>query len=478
MKSLSDVFCTNQPLALIFPLIFILGNDVCNSVWEAKSTIDPRKPRPHDLHSVREKFIKAKYLLKSFISSEEASPTNVENNAGPARVKCSPDENLRAACRVDDIVAALGAIAHGADVCSSMKGISSALHPPLPPCIPPSSSSSIQSGNSMSKIGDDPACTNALSLPHIAPLVIDQRIMNTSPGSDSSREDGRGISKKPSCSPLHLSILCGSTACAVLLVMNGADPRSNSEDDDIADSASNVGCDEDRCNNATPSNRNGLEGGTSAHKLPSLPLTEIAENAGHILLAAYLRRKLDKIQAGQFSLKDIRTDATVVTTTHSPVPVLTCDMPSTSLLTVPSTSFRSVASKVCVATDITVTRNNSNSPAVTADSNHGKDVAILLKEAPEPTISSVSEMRTAIPPAQISGLHQFAPTVTEGLGRITAVELGDKSTGDNEDRKLLESADEDEDDERAEADDEEDEDEDLEDFYSALMRDESLPRVD
>ena len=57
-------------------------------------------------------------------------------------------------------------------------------------------------------------------------------------------------------------------------------------------------------------------------------------------------------------------------------------------------------------------------------------------------------------------------------------ELGDKSTGDKEDRKLLESADEDEDDERAEADDEEDEDEDLEDFYSALMRDESLPRVD
>ena len=444
---------------------------MCNSVWEAKSTIDPRKPRPHDLHSVREKFIKAKYLLKSFISSEEGSPTNVENNIGPATVKCSPDENLRAACRVDDIVAALGAIAHGADVCSSMKGISSTLYPPLPPCIPPSSSSSIQSGNSKSKIGDDPASTNALSLRHIVPLIIDQRTTNTSPGSDSNRDDGRGIIKKPSCSPLHLSILCGSTACAVLLVMNGADPRSNSEDDDIADSASNVGCDERRCNNATTSNRNGLEGGTSAHKLPSLPLTEIAENAGHILLAAYLRRKLDKIQAGQFSLKEIRTDATVVTTTHSPVPILTCDMPSNSLLTVPSTSFRSIA------TDTTVTRNNSNSPAVTAESNRGKDVAVLQKEAQEPTISSVSEMKTAIPPAQIFGLHQFAPTVTEELGRITAVESGDKSTGDGEDKKLRESAEEDEDDERAEADDEEDEDDDLEDFYSALMRDESLPKV-
>ena len=464
---------------------------MCNSIWEAKGTLDPRKPRPHDLHSVREKFIKAKYLLKSFISSEEGSSTSVAKRSGVVSVKCSPDESLRAACRVDDIAAALEAIAHGADVCSSTKKNSSVLYPPLPPSVPPSSSSFIQSSHRKGSISDDPACTNILSLPHIPPIIIDSRSANTSTGGDAIREDGEGMIKKPSCSPLHLSILCGSTACAVLLVMNGADPRSSSEDDDVADSASSVGCDSEKYNNVTPSTINCIDGGTLAHKLPSLPLTEVAENAGHVLLAAYLRRKLDKIQTGQSSLKEVRTDATAVATTFSPVPIPTCEMSSSTHLAAPSTSFRTTASEACVATDITVTRDDSISQVITADINNGKDVTILPNKTQESSFPSVSTSaiekengsKTAILSAQVFGLHEVPPKVTEGSEEITAVDLRDRSRGEREDGKLLEGVEEDEDDERgddgdADEDEDEDEDDDLEDFYAALMRDESLPKVD
>ena len=91
--------------------------------------------------------------------------------------------------------------------------------------------------------------------------------------------------------------------------------------------------------------------------------------------------------------------------------------------------------------------------------------------------------KTAILSAQVFGLYVVPPRVTEGSEEITAVDLRDRSRGEREDGKLLEGVEEDEDDERGDEDDadedeDEDEDDDLEDFYAALMRDESLPKVD
>ena len=100
-------------------------------------------------------------------------------------------------------------------------------------------------------------------------------------------------------SPLHLAVLHGSTACVVLLIMNGADPHSHSH---ITDNDNDYG---------TIDASGGVSTGTdfaitlrlpAANPVPAVlarPLMGVAEAAAHTALTDYLRRKLDAVPAGR-----------------------------------------------------------------------------------------------------------------------------------------------------------------------------------
>ena len=467
--------------------LFHLGNDVGNSVWEAKAPKDPKKPRPQDSHAVREKFIKAKYLLKLFLLPDsQMKPSNAESKlVGEGNL----NECLRAACRVDDVAAALKAIAHGADVCPSSKNTPSA---PLPPKRPPPAVLPKVPCLSQIHFDNNPADTDKdeSSPQHFTPITTSHGSNHISIGRISNKEDTRGITKQAGCSPLHLAILSGSTACAVLLIMNGADPRSRPAVDDTADyaSSSSKGHEGQTSKDETLWAVEGIEEGNREHRLSSLPLTEVAEKAGHRQLAAYLRRKLDTMQISQSPYREVRADTIAPAAPPSPMRLPVCGQSRSTLLKAPCTFDRNTVSDV--PNEITVISDNFD-PPVDSTSLIQSNVTIQERESLETTFSSVlnsgietgteGEAETLTKVRQTEIPESLDKDALDVAGVLVGVE--GKLRGMKEEEKevvgwngIEEEADEMYDDED---DDEEDEDvDDLEDFYAALMRDESFSKSD
>ena len=249
------------------------------------SPAGPKKPRPHDSYAVRERFIRAKYEQKLFLrpsySSSVTVPTTTINAIkadsgavieGESGTSITADEALRCACRTDDALSALRAIAHGADIRTAvhstfMSPASKGLTPQAP-----SSSSKIPSASVSALPTPPPPKTppnkRTPSVPS-APLGVLSG-PSTMPGAVSEEPDNT------ECSPLHLAVRSGSCACVVLLLLSGADPYHSSVTQTLPLSLHSA-------NRAT-----GVPSGAPT-------LVAVAEAAGHKGIADYLHRKLDVI---------------------------------------------------------------------------------------------------------------------------------------------------------------------------------------
>lgn len=311
-----------------------LGNVAFNSIWEACVSAEWKKPRPHDSHAVRDRFIRAKYQRRMFLAQDQLLST--------------PDESLAAACRTDDVIAALTAIAHGADVgfakqrpeygmaspssstsrgtgvLPSEKVSSSGPPPPPPPKMPPPSANS-SSGKTIPAasavlrspsrdVDASPVCGNVpiLSDADVTASPISVFIPATEgyvKGDKSNRVTSEESSSERGLSPLHTAVLYGSTACVVLMLMNGADPQSSCSDNDISD-----GC----------------------MVSPAVSLIEVGKKAGHDLIVGYLQRKLDALPANKLATLDAKPPAIVPSSssvrnkTPSPIPDKISSSPSSS----------------------------------------------------------------------------------------------------------------------------------------------------
>jgi Putative GTPase activating protein for Arf/Ankyrin repeats (many copies) len=85
-----------------YALVIRVGNKIINSIWENSIPDDVLKPKPSDPYIARDKFIRAKYQDKSFISRKEALDTDVLNF------------KLQLSCMNDDVVEASKSLALGA----------------------------------------------------------------------------------------------------------------------------------------------------------------------------------------------------------------------------------------------------------------------------------------------------------------------------------------------------------------------------
>ena len=267
-----------------------------SSVWEVSvPPSGPKKPRPHDLYPVRDRFIRAKYERRCFVAplpvsalpshaheDEHSSRGDTDTGAIADAVgdpqpterrsqeHMTPDELLRHSCETDDVIAALRSIAWGANICSAVRS--------------PSVSSLLLVGKLPSNLTASPSIAAKGSLLHSSTihssssLLLEQTCTDVTP----IPCDEISIPKidMTSCgltewSPLLIAAYNGSCACVALLLLSGADPYH---------AASTL------CAESGPSS------GTS-YKSESMPLMEIAGRAGHTELVAYLHRKLDAMKA-------------------------------------------------------------------------------------------------------------------------------------------------------------------------------------
>ena len=252
----------------------------------------PKKPRPHDLYPVRDRFIRAKYERRSFVaplpSPSSAHKDDVSSissmdiggtaDAGSESVaregrgqdSMTPDELLKRSCESDDVIAALRSIAWGANICSAVRS------PSLPSPILTGKLSTPRAASPTLLVQDPALKSSAID----KSSTLSQEQISTDAALVSSDEDltpkiDLNSSDLTEWSPLLIAAYNGSCACVALLLLSGADPHH---------AASTL------CAESGPSS------GTS-YKAESIPLMEIAGRAGHAELVAYLHRKLDAMKA-------------------------------------------------------------------------------------------------------------------------------------------------------------------------------------
>ena len=336
-------------------------------MWEAQVPLAYKKPRPHDSHAAREKFIRAKYQLRLFLAPEDRS-TSVEKtlkrvvgdlldefitpeaspvpSSVPSLVPSSApssssgsrsaDIRLREACKTNDVAGALWAIAHGADVSSGPKSSATPPRPSMPP--PSARSSSSAKISSRTNLDSDLSSTDmidsikgegtlnapvapATSATEVSgtaevPLDNDEGNSNFHNSSESEIQceaTGAEEDKDEDLSPLHLAVLSGSTACAVLLIMNGADRKSCPPDRNglKSDIGGRITVDSEKAvDGFGPAEGTRSQSQSQSQKnliQPAVSLIEIAESNGHEELAAYLRRKFDSTHTSKASPSELKT---------------------------------------------------------------------------------------------------------------------------------------------------------------------------
>ena len=252
----------------------------------------PKKPRPHDLYPVRDRFIRAKYERRSFVAPLPSPPSahrddvssissmdigatayagsESEAREGRGHDSMTPDELLRRSCESDDVVAALRSIAWGANICSAVRSLavpSPILTGKLSTPRAASPTLLVQEPALKSSATDKSSTLSQEKISIYAALVSSDE--DLTPKIDLNSSD------LTEWSPLLIAAYNGSCACVALLLLSGADPHH---------AASTL------CAESGPSS------GTS-YKAESMPLMEIAGRAGHAELVAYLHRKLDAMKA-------------------------------------------------------------------------------------------------------------------------------------------------------------------------------------
>ena len=326
--------------------VCLLGNSTANSIWEAVvPPLGPKKPRPYDLHPIREKFIQAKYVLKSFLApSPVCTSASSESSEKPPRIHSS-DELLRTACENDDIVGVFRAIVYGANVCAAVRS-------PFVSC-PISSSNKISASKKTRSRTPSPFTSSppppktpppcrgpALTLTPAKPLSETSIETHTSNTGDTEDTSTACAPVSTEWSPLLIAAHSGSCASVALLLLCGADPYHVTS---VPDSG----------------------------PADTIPLIEIAERAGHVRVAAYLHRKLDAM----VTPKGIAISSPVA----EPVP-------SPTTVPAPSSSSGSTPLK-----GITVTESVSDSPEVDLTASATPDEeqpTTLISTSPPDAVSS------------------------------------------------------------------------------------------
>eukprot|EP00596_Hydrurales_sp_CCMP1899_P000219 CAMPEP_0119036974 /NCGR_PEP_ID=MMETSP1177-20130426/5034_1 /TAXON_ID=2985 /ORGANISM="Ochromonas sp, Strain CCMP1899" /LENGTH=1026 /DNA_ID=CAMNT_0006997571 /DNA_START=226 /DNA_END=3306 /DNA_ORIENTATION=+ len=285
-----------------------IGNNVSNSIWEASVPVEYKKPQLSDSYAKRERFIRAKYQSKLFLApliipssyseKEKGDPqpddslisaSNLKNDI-PWKINNDyHDSHLRKACKDDDVIEALKAIANGADIYAAVY----TTFTPIPHEVNAGPLSKPISGKDSTSNSPITAVSSLRpSVSKETTQLTSQRL--TSDLTESSINDSKLINCRRS--PLHIASKNGAIGCVVMLLMNGADPHTSY----VPDMADIVDNDSDH------------DGGT--------PL-EVAERAGHDGLVSYLRRKLDLLRSGKVSTST--TGGLMTTsTTNSPLKTL------------------------------------------------------------------------------------------------------------------------------------------------------------